>query len=167
MFTLKTVRSAPCWFGLIAFHTKHQLKHWIIQSRPVMLWTISSVRLQIVSHSRSTTSASVLNTSFLNPMDRIYSQICSMGFISGVYGGIERSWMFSGMISIFDLCQAAPSQTSKMKSSGYCFDSWSRNTLVQFVLQNGIVRKKFFPFKHQMHNGIPGYDGTVRKDEIL
>ena len=68
----------------------------MIHFRPVMLLTISFVSMQMVSQRRFITSSSELNTSFLNPIERICFQICSMGFISGVYGGMERSCMFSG-----------------------------------------------------------------------
>ena len=80
----------------------------------VMLRTISHERLRIVSHKRSTTHSRVLKISFLNPMARSCFQICSMGFISGVYGGICNRVMFSGTINPFDLCQAAPSHTKRI-----------------------------------------------------
>ena len=46
-------------------------------------------RFLITSHRRSITFSSVLKTSFRNPLLRISFQICSMGFISGVYGGMK------------------------------------------------------------------------------
>ena len=60
---------------------------------------------------RSTTLSRVWNISFLNPTFLISFQICSMGFISGVYGGMKTILIFSGTIREFALCQAAPSHT--------------------------------------------------------
>lgn len=85
--------------------------------------------------------------SFLNPIERICFQICSMGFISGVYGGMERSCIFSGQRNAFDLCHAAPSHTNRIISSGYCSESFSRNILVHSVSQFGIVKKKLSPLR--------------------
>ena len=101
----------------------------------------------MVSQRRFITSSSELNTSFLNPIERICFQICSMGFISGVYGGIERSCIFSGQRNAFDLCHAAPSHTNRIISSGYCSESFSRNILVHPVSQFGIVKKKLSPLR--------------------
>ena len=50
---------------------------------------------QMVSHRRSTTFSNVTKTSLRNPRFRISFQICSMGFISGVYGGMWKRIMFS------------------------------------------------------------------------
>ena len=108
-----------------------------------MLLTISVVNKHMVSPKRSITAESESNTSFLNPIERICFQICSMGFISGVYGGIERSCIFSGQRNAFDLCHAAPSHTNRIISSGYCSESFSRNILVHSVSQFGIVKKSF------------------------
>ena len=92
-----------------------------------MLLTISVVNKHMVSHKRSITAESESNTSFLNPIERICFQICSIGFISGVYGGMERSCIFSGQRNAFDLCHAAPSHTNRIISSGYCSEGFSRN----------------------------------------
>ena len=118
-----------------------------IHFRPVILLIISFVTIQMVSQRRFITSSSELNTSFLNPIERICFQICSMGFISGVYGDIERSCIFSGQRNAFDLCHAAPSHTNRIISSGYCSESFSRNILVHSVSQFGIVKKKLSPFR--------------------
>ena len=87
-----------------------------------MLLTISVVNKHMVSHKRSITAESESNTSFLNPIERICFQICSIGFISGVYDGMERSCIFSGQRNVFDLCHAAPSYTNRIISSGYLPD---------------------------------------------
>ena len=60
----------------------------IIQSRPVMLFITVVDSVLIVSHKRSITFFRVENSSFLKPRFRISFQICSIEFISGVYGGI-------------------------------------------------------------------------------
>ena len=73
-----------------------------------MLLTISVVNKHMVSHKRSITAESESNTSFLNPIERICFQICSIGFISGAYGGMERSCIFSGQRNAFDLCHRIP-----------------------------------------------------------
>ena len=109
-----------------------------------MLLTISVVNKHMVSHKRSITAESESNTSFLNPIERICFQICSIGFISGVYGGMERSCIFSGQRNAFDLCHAAPSHTNRIISSGYCAESFSRNILVHSVSQVGIEEKQAF-----------------------
>ena len=119
----------------------------MIHLRPVILLIISFVTIQMVSQRRFITSSSELNTSFLNPIERICFQICSMGFISGVYGGIERSCIFSGQRNAFDLCHAAPSHTNRIISSGYCSESFSRNILLHSVSQFGIVKKKLSPLR--------------------
>lgn len=76
----------PSFFPM--YDTKLQLKHLKIQSRNVTLRMSSSVKEQIVAQRRSTTFLSVGKTSFRNPIRRSSRQICSIGFISGVYGGI-------------------------------------------------------------------------------
>ena len=42
-----------------------------------------------------------------------------MGFISRVYGGIKTKRILSGINKAFALCQAAPSHTKMIMSSGY------------------------------------------------
>lgn len=126
--------------------------------------------MHMVLHSRSITSESELNTSFLNPIERICFQICSMGFISGVYGGIDRSFIFSGQRNAFDLCQAAPSHTSSITSFGNCIESFSRNTFVQIVSQFALSGKSSLhsaALLHRMHNGIPVYGDMARKGVAL
>ena len=68
--------------------TISQLNSLIIQSLPVILEMTREDSEQMVSHKRSTTFSRVAKTSFRKPRLRISFQICSMGFISGVYGGI-------------------------------------------------------------------------------
>ena len=99
----------------------------------------------MVSQSLSTTFSKVANISFRKPSLRSSFQICSIEFISGVYGGISKSSMFSGIWSDFDLCQIAPSQHNRIMSSGYCFDSSSRNTFMHTVLQDGRIKKHDSP----------------------
>ena len=60
-----------------------------IHCLPVMLWMTVADRFLITSHKRSITFSNVWKASFLNPRLRISSQICSIGFISGVYGGMK------------------------------------------------------------------------------
>ena len=72
----------------VCSNTKLQLKHLKIQSRNVTLRMTSAVREQIAEQRRSTTLSSVRKTSFRKPIRRSSRQICSIGFISGVYGGI-------------------------------------------------------------------------------
>ena len=98
-------------------NTNHRLKCHSIQLLCVILFTMSVVNKFMVSHNLSITSLSVLNTSFLNPIERICFHICSMGFISGVYGGICPILMFFGMSNPFDLCHAAPSHINNIISS--------------------------------------------------
>ena len=134
------------------YFQEEQLEHVqfikeICHFRPVILLIISFVTIQMVLQRRFITSSSELNTSFLNPIEWICFQICSMGFISGVYGGIERSCIFSGQRNAFDLCHAAPSHTNRIISSGYCSESFSRNILVHSVSQFGIVKKKLSPLR--------------------
>ena len=124
-----------------------QLKQFIIQERPVILRIVSGVRSQIVSQSRRTTFSSVAKTSLRKPTLRSSFQICSMGFISGVYGGSEISSILWGTLKDFDLCQAAPSQQSRIISSGNCFDSSSKYTFMQAVLHRGMTQKHDSPVK--------------------
>ena len=53
--------------------------------------------------------------------------------------------MFSGIFKALALCQAAPSHTKMIMSSGYDIDKWSRNTFMQSVLQYGMIRKQLSP----------------------
>ena len=69
---------------------------------------VLGVSEQMVSQRRSTTFSKVAKTLFRKPRFRISFQICSIGFISGVYGGIWKSTIFSGTSSVPDLCHAAP-----------------------------------------------------------
>ena len=138
----------------------------MIHFRPVMLLTISFVSMQMVSQRRFITSSSELNTSFLNPIERICFQICSMGFISGVYGGMERSCMFSGHFNAFDLCHAAPSQTSRMMSSGNRLGAQPR--IHSYILYRNLAWSERNSLHsagllRQMHIGIPVYDDMARK----
>ena len=61
-----------------------------------MLFISADDRSLMTSHNRSMTFSSVWNTSFLKPRFRISFHICSMGFISGVYGGMKKSSILSG-----------------------------------------------------------------------
>ena len=69
-------------------YTDSQLKHLIIQFLAVMLEMTWLDKEQMVSHKRLTTCSKEANTWLRNPSLRISFQICSIGFISGVYGGI-------------------------------------------------------------------------------
>ena len=115
-------------------HTIFQLKQLIIQERPAICRMVSAVRSQIVSQRRRTTFSSVAKTSLRKPILRSSFHICSIGFISGVYGGIEISSILWGTFKDFDLCQAAPSQQSRIISSGNCFESSPKYTFMQSVL---------------------------------
>jgi hypothetical protein len=55
-------------------------------------------REQITSHSLSTTFSNEGKTSFLKPCRRNHDQICSIGFISGVYGGKGMISMLAGIV---------------------------------------------------------------------
>ena len=90
----------------------------------MMLETVWLVREQIVSQRRSITFAKLAKTSLQKPRFRISFQICSMGFISGVYGGIWNSSIFFGISKAPDLCHAAPSQHSRITSSLYSSDKF-------------------------------------------
>ena len=68
-----------------------------------------------------------------------------MGFISGVYGGIKTSSIFSGILNEPDLCQAAPSHANMILSFGNVFDNSSKNTFILSVLQYGITTKQLSP----------------------
>lgn len=125
---------------------------------------VSGVREQMVSQRRSTTFSKVANTSFRKPRLRISFQICSIGFISGVYGGIWKSTIFSGTSSVPDLCHAAPSQHNRMVSCGNCLDNSRRNRFIQYCnrawQENRIHRSAAQP--HHRHIGIPEYGGMER-----
>ena len=110
-------------------------KTLIIQSLPVMLEMALLDKEQIVSHRRSTTFSNVAKTSLRNPRFRISFHICSMGFISGVYGGMWKRMIFSGNSSPPDLCHAAPSQQSKIMSSENRSDNFLRKMFMHTVLQ--------------------------------
>ena len=98
-----------------------------------MLKIVSGARAKMVSHRRSTTFSKAANTSFRKPRLRISFLICSIGFISGVYGGMWKSTMFSGSSSVLDFCHAAPSQHSRMVFCGNRMDDPLRNMFMQAV----------------------------------
>lgn len=77
----------------------------------------------MISHKRSTTLSKEGKTSLRKPRLRISFQICSIGFISGVYGGIWNRTILSGNSNPADLCHAAPSQQRRIISSLYFSDS--------------------------------------------
>ena len=137
-----------------------------------MLLTISVVNERMVSHKRFMTSESESNTSFLNPIERICFQICSIGFISSVYGGMERSWIFFGQRNAFDLCHAAPSHTNRIISSGYCSESFSRNIIYWYISYRNSASSKrnFLRLKvllPQTHSGIPVCDDKAQRASVL
>ena len=137
----------PRWRYGARGNTNIQLKQETIQERAVMLWMVSVDKAQMVSQRRSTTLSNVAKISLRKPILRSSFQICSIGFISGVYGGIKNSSMLFGTQSDPALCHAAPSQQRRMMSSGYCFDNSSRKIFMHAVLQYGIMRKQDSPVK--------------------
>ena len=110
-----------------------------------MLFIVSEVKVQMVSQSRSTTFSKVANTSLRKPVIRRSFPTCSKRFISAVHGAIYNISAFSVIWSLLDLCPSAPSQHSRIRSSGYCLDSSSRNMFIQVELQYGITRKQELP----------------------
>lgn len=66
-------------------------------------------------------------------------------FISGVYGGIKISSIFSGIFNEPDLCHAAPSHANIILSLGNVLDNSSKNTFILSVLQYGITTKQLSP----------------------
>ncbi len=60
---------------------------------------VSLDKEQIVTQSLMTTFSRDGNTSFLKPRFLISFHICSIGFISGVYGGIKINFIFFGTIN--------------------------------------------------------------------
>lgn len=74
---------------------------------------VEAVKEEIVSQRRSTTLSREAKTSLRNPNLRISFQICSIGFISGVYGGIKNKRTFSGTWSEPALCQAEHRQHNR------------------------------------------------------
>ena len=96
-----------------------------------MLKMVLGVSEQIVSQRRSTTFSKVAKTSFRKPRFRISFQICSIGFISGVYGGIWKSTIFSGTSSVPDLCHTLPVYALTKKAvtgKGTSLAQWGRCT---------------------------------------
>jgi len=85
-----------------------------IQLRPVMLLTNSLDKERMETQSLSTTFSRVGKISFRKPDFLISFHICSIGFISGVYGGIPTNFMFFGTFKSFDLCQLALSPHNTM-----------------------------------------------------
>ena len=130
-----------CNFFVKSIDTNSQLNSSIIHSLPVMLEMTWLDNVQMVSHKRSTTFSRVAKISLRNPRLRISFQICSIGFISGVHGGIWKRTIFSGNSNPTDLCHAAPSQQSNMMSSEYCSDNCFRKIFMHAVLQYGMTRK--------------------------
>ena len=94
-----------------------------IHCRRVILMIVFFERWRIVSQRRFTTFSNVAKTSFRKPCVRSSRQICSIGFISGVYGGIWNRTILSGSSNPADLCHAAPSQQRRIISSLYFSDS--------------------------------------------
>ena len=130
-----------------------------------MLLTISVVNKHMVSHKRSITAESESNTSFLNPIERICFQICSIGFISGVYGGMERSCIFSGQRNAFDLCHAAPSHTNRIISQDTVLKVF-QEIYWYIPYRNSASSKRNFLRSEvlllQTHSGIPVCDDKAQ-----
>ena len=122
-----------------------QLKMRQIHCRRVILMIVFFERWRIVSQRRFTTFSNVAKTSFRKPCVRSSRQICSIGFISGVQGGMCKIVMFSGTSNLLDLCHAAPSQTTTKISSGNSSCRRFRKSCMHFVLQYGITKKKLSP----------------------
>ena len=121
-----------------------------------MLFIKSPVSKLMVSHNLSTTAFRLLNMMLPNPICLICFQICSMGFISGVYGGICVITIFSGIFSLFDLCHTAPSHTKIKMSLQKYSDSSFKKTFMFSVLQFGKTKKKAFSRKRfYWTKGIP------------
>ena len=100
---------------------------------------------QIVSHRRSTTFSNVAKTSLRNPRFRISFHICSMGFISGVYGGMWKRIIFSGNSN-------PPSPTSSAPISVRSFSIFGEN--VRFCPLKSWMFQRWIPFDHNRdHNG--------------
>ena len=112
-----------------------------------MLFIKSPVSKLMVSHNLSTTAFRLLNMMLPNPICLICFQICSMGFISGVYGGICVITIFSGIFSLFDLCHTAPSHTKIKMSLQKYSDSSFKKTFMFSVLQFGKTKKKLSPVR--------------------
>ena len=121
-----------------------------------MLEMVCLASAEIVSQSLSMTLVRLAKTSLRKPHLRISFQICSIGFISGVYGGMWNSTIFSGISSVPDLCHAAPSQHSRMISSGYSLDS---------PMQKHIHTHRIAPEQHQKATiscpGVHSSEGIV------
>lgn len=133
----------------------------------VMLMIVFFERWRIVSQRRFTTFSNVAKTSFRKPCVRSSRQICSIGFISGVEGGICKIVIFSGTSSLLDLCHVAPSQTTTTISFGNSSCSRFRKSCIHFVLQYGITKRNFHPSSaqpHHKHTDIReyGFAGCVR-----
>ena len=114
---------------------------------------VSGERLQIVEQSLSTTLRAFERLHCEILLARSSFQICSIGFISGVYGGINTKRIFSGTINAFALCNVTPSHTKMILLFGYDIDKWSRNIFMHWVLQYSIINKQLSPlsFLHQQH----------------
>ena len=102
------------WDDFILIFNKSKI---IFKNEPVTLRMVWAERRQIHRQRRSTAFPNVANTSFRKPIRRSSFQICSTGFISGVYGGRKNNLMLSGRRRASDLCQAAPPQHSGQNGS--------------------------------------------------
>ena len=108
----------------------------------------------------SATASMVLKYLFANPAVRISRQICSIGFISGVYCGMNTSSMFLGVLMYFDLCHTALSQARRILSLGYLSDSFFIKALncLDFVPLRCFFTSRFFrsPFFRRPHFRFEG-----------
>ena len=117
---------------------------------------------QMVSHKRSTTFSRVVKISLRKPRFRISFQICSIGFISGVYGGIWKRKMFFGSSNPWDLCHAAPSQQSKIISSGYCVSKRCSYTPYCNKAWRERIHYRSVAPRLRRHSDTPGYGGRAQ-----
>ena len=116
------------WDDFILIFNKSKI---IFKNEPVTLRMVWAERRQIHRQRRSTAFPNVANTSFRKPIRRSSFQICSTGFISGVYGGRKNNLMLSGSRRASDLCHAAPPQHSGQNGSRELSRKGSRLPLLQ------------------------------------
>ena len=129
-------------------NTNFQLKQDNIQGCAVILWIEVAVKEEIASQRGSTTLSRVAKISLWKPYLRTSFQIYSIGFISGVCGGMKNKWTFSWTRSEPALWQAASSQQRRrIMSSGISFVSASRKMFMQAVLLHwGLAFFNYFPY---------------------
>lgn len=106
---------------------------FFIQLRWVIDWRVSGLKSNIFCF-RAAISSSMFEKQVFPNSVRNSRQTCSIGFISGVYGGMYKRVIRFGILMYFESCHGALSHTRTIWSLGYLLASASINAFISLDL---------------------------------